>query len=311
MNILVLCITPLFFYHCFHPSRHAFNQVLTHIWLYVTPHLCHSLLNSIFWCSILTHLWFAGLRSRNYGSQSRRVILIILFLSIQFLAFLEVCLGSLSYWIMPSSSQTSDSSKLGGQWSFKMLTDLLAYILHSSFSSFSAIPAHTPLYHTVHRRKWLAFALKHKEWTVEDWKRVMWSDETKINRIGSDGKQWVWKQVGEVLIDGHPGNSGILVVGFSWYGGPWAGMAQRNLQRMRGGCMPTSQWAFLMTTDLLVWRNPRFVRRKALFSKTMTPSTPLERPKTGWKGTVWPVWLFLTCFHSSWTSVLQITHVSV
>ena len=137
MVILVLCITSLCFYHCFHPSRHAFNQVLTHIWLYVTPHLCHSLLNSIFWCSILTHLWFAGLRSRNCGSKSRRVILVILFLSIQFLAFLEVCLGSLSYWIMPSSSQTLDSSKLGGQWSLKMLTDLLAYILLSSSASFS------------------------------------------------------------------------------------------------------------------------------------------------------------------------------
>ncbi len=35
---------------------------------------------------------------------------------------------------------------------------------------------------------------------MEDWKRVIWSDETKINRIGSDGKQWVWKQVGEGLI---------------------------------------------------------------------------------------------------------------
>jgi transposase len=46
-----------------------------------------------------------------------------------------------------------------------------------------------PLLTAVHRKKRLAFALKHREWTVEDWKRVMWSDETKINRIGSDGKQ--------------------------------------------------------------------------------------------------------------------------
>lgn len=43
----------------------------------------------------------------------------------------------------------------------------------------------------MHRKKRLAFALKHKEWTVEDWKRVIWSD----------GKQWVWKQVGEGLIE--------------------------------------------------------------------------------------------------------------
>jgi DDE superfamily endonuclease/Transposase len=58
-----------------------------------------------------------------------------------------------------------------------------------------------PLLSTVHRKKRLDFALRYKEWTVEDWKRVIWSDETKINRIGSDGKQWVWKQVGEGLIE--------------------------------------------------------------------------------------------------------------
>ncbi len=47
----------------------------------------------------------------------------------------------------------------------------------------------------------MAFALKHQNWTVEDWKKVIWSDKTKINRIGSDGKEWVWKQVGEGLIE--------------------------------------------------------------------------------------------------------------
>src|SRR3979490_50142 len=41
-----------------------------------------------------------------------------------------------------------------------------------------------PLLTAVHRKKGLAFALRYKEWTVEDWKRGIWSDETKINRIG-------------------------------------------------------------------------------------------------------------------------------
>jgi transposase len=38
------------------------------------------------------------------------------------------------------------------------------------------------------------FAQRHQHWTVEDWKQVIWSDETKINRLGSDGRSWVWKQ---------------------------------------------------------------------------------------------------------------------
>jgi transposase len=47
----------------------------------------------------------------------------------------------------------------------------------------------------------LDFALAHKEWTIEDWKRVVWSDETTINRLGSDGRKWVWKKAGEELSD--------------------------------------------------------------------------------------------------------------
>lgn len=52
-----------------------------------------------------------------------------------------------------------------------------------------------------HREKRYKFALEKKYWTVEDWKRVVWSDETKINRVGSDGRKWVWKRRGEGLSD--------------------------------------------------------------------------------------------------------------
>jgi hypothetical protein len=34
---------------------------------------------------------------------------------------------------------------------------------------------------------------------VEGWKRVIWSDETKINRIGPDEQKDVWKKKGEGL----------------------------------------------------------------------------------------------------------------
>lgn len=38
----------------------------------------------------------------------------------------------------------------------------------------------------------LKFAKQHKDWTLEDWKHVIWSDETKINRFCSDGYSWCW-----------------------------------------------------------------------------------------------------------------------
>jgi len=44
-----------------------------------------------------------------------------------------------------------------------------------------------------HRRKRMEFVRRYEHWTLEDWKRVLWTDETKINRYGSDGTKWVWK----------------------------------------------------------------------------------------------------------------------
>ena len=47
----------------------------------------------------------------------------------------------------------------------------------------------------------MEFAESHQNWAVDDWKRVVWSDETKINCLGSDGGIWVWKKVVEGLSD--------------------------------------------------------------------------------------------------------------
>lgn len=51
------------------------------------------------------------------------------------------------------------------------------------------------------QKKRLEFAKKHQHWTIDDWNRVIWSDETKVNRFGSDGRLWCWKSKGEKLSD--------------------------------------------------------------------------------------------------------------
>lgn len=45
----------------------------------------------------------------------------------------------------------------------------------------------------------LGFCKTYGKWTVEDWKRVIWSDETKINRFQSDGKEYYWHRPHEKL----------------------------------------------------------------------------------------------------------------
>ena len=52
-----------------------------------------------------------------------------------------------------------------------------------------------------HRKERLDFATRHQHWTLEDWKKVVWSDETKTKHLGSDDRKWVWKKPGEGLSD--------------------------------------------------------------------------------------------------------------
>jgi transposase len=60
-----------------------------------------------------------------------------------------------------------------------------------------------PLLTNKHIAQRIAFAKKYQNWTVDDWKRVLWSDETKICLHGSDGRRWTWRKPGEMLKPKH------------------------------------------------------------------------------------------------------------
>ena len=65
----------------------------------------------------------------------------------------------------------------------------------------SVVKRKRPLLKPHHRKVRMEFAERHMEWTIEDWKKVIWSDETKINCLWSDGRKYVWKDAGEDLSD--------------------------------------------------------------------------------------------------------------
>jgi len=49
-------------------------------------------------------------------------------------------------------------------------------------------PHWVPLISTSNRKKRLQFARAHQNWTVEDWKNVAWSDESRFLLRYSDGR---------------------------------------------------------------------------------------------------------------------------
>ena len=58
-----------------------------------------------------------------------------------------------------------------------------------------------PYISPANREKQHLWALAHTSWTVEDWKRVGFSDESKFLLFKSDGRQYAWFQPGQALDD--------------------------------------------------------------------------------------------------------------
>lgn len=85
--------------------------------------------------------------------------------------------------------------------------------------------AKKPLLSQKNRRARIEFAKKHLNWTEEDWGKVLFSDETKINLFQSDGSRFVHRPSGKRLDPKyvsktikHGGGSVMLWSCFSSYG---------------------------------------------------------------------------------------------
>ncbi|GFS83383.1 transposable element Tc1 transposase [Trichonephila clavipes] len=55
-------------------------------------------------------------------------------------------------------------------------------------------PTRVPLLNVRHRAACLAWARKHSDWSVEDWKRVAWSDESRFRLLNAHGRLRIWSQ---------------------------------------------------------------------------------------------------------------------
>lgn len=58
-----------------------------------------------------------------------------------------------------------------------------------------------PYISPINRQKRREWAEAHKTWTTSDWKKVIFTDESKFNIFGSDGRQWCWRRPGQEFDD--------------------------------------------------------------------------------------------------------------
>ena len=64
---------------------------------------------------------------------------------------------------------------------------------------FNRTPRKKPLVSSKNKKKRLEFANRYVIWTYENWAKVFFSDESKFNLFGNDGKNNVKRRIGERL----------------------------------------------------------------------------------------------------------------
>jgi len=100
------------------------------------------------------------------------------------------------------------------------------------------------------KEKWRLWALAHESWTVEDWKNMIFSDESKFLLFKSNGHQWAWFQPGQAYENRFVkktvkhGGGNIMV----W--GCISGRGMGRLQRVEG-IMCTSDYVEILEGPLL------------------------------------------------------------
>ncbi|KAG1040083.1 hypothetical protein G6F43_012362 [Rhizopus delemar] len=90
--------------------------------------------------------------------------------------------------------------ELGYYISYKTAINVL-----KSMNFFATIKVKKTLSTAKHMKRRLAWAKKHQNWTTDDWRCVVFSDETKVYIWGSDGCKYYWPRPGDPLKPHHIG----------------------------------------------------------------------------------------------------------
>ena len=62
------------------------------------------------------------------------------------------------------------------------------------------IATNKPLLKGTNKKNRLVLTKKHEQWIVDQWKSVLWSDESKFESFGSNHRVFVRRRVGDLMI---------------------------------------------------------------------------------------------------------------
>ena len=90
---------------------------------------------------------------------------------------------------------------------------------------YGRIAVRKPLLRAINKKKRLVWAKQHKDWTLDQWKNVLWSDESKFEIFGNKRRTFVRRNTNEKFIDScleptikHGGGS-VMVWGCFYFNG--------------------------------------------------------------------------------------------
>lgn len=86
---------------------------------------------------------------------------------------------------------TGISKKISATTNDKISRQTVSRTLHS-FGYVARVKRKKPLLSSQQMKRRFQWAKDHEKWDIDDWKNVIWSDETKFNLLNSDGKEYYW-----------------------------------------------------------------------------------------------------------------------
>ncbi|MCG8431896.1 MAG: transposase [Candidatus Omnitrophica bacterium] len=112
------------------------------------------------------------------------------------------------------------------------------------------VPRKKPFISKKNRVKRLKFAKQHRRKPLAFWRKVLWSDESKFNMFGSDGRMRVWRRSGEEFTPAclsptvKHGGGNVLV---------WGCMAASGVGNMQfiDGIMDAEYYEEILSTEMI------------------------------------------------------------